>query len=363
MTTSFLQDFVNKTRRYQSQIFCLAAGCCYFLSGQAQEAKASTPNEIGTNVKNTLTDVNSQMKSCKSKSLLDTLNEKRSVMRGLLSSARESSLLAGTDNCPGTLIPAGVSYTDAAGDTTGANNTVAQMNACIPFPAVWGPDKIYKLALPAPASRTSCTISVAPQSTFDTGVYLITPVGGGCPSGTVNSVTNCVVGKDGGGKGATETITTAQLNTIPAGTYFLFVDSFYCGNDFSECRTPGSGANECAAGNPECFHGTYTLNVTNCNMLSPTAGLAGVGGRIITAEGRGISGARVSVVLPSGETKYTLSNPFGFYHFDDIEVGQAYVFQVSGKGYQFSNADQLVTVNDSIEDLNFIASGQAKGQR
>jgi hypothetical protein len=81
------------------------------------------------------------------------------------------------------------------------------------------------------------------------------------------------------------------------------------------------------------------------------------------ADGRGIPNTRISVVLPSGESKFTITNPFGFYHFDDIGVGQAYVFQASVREYTFSAPTQLVTVNDSVDNVNFVADGMGKGGR
>jgi hypothetical protein len=362
MSTRFLQDFVSNTKRYQTQLFCLAASCFYLLGGPPQEAKASTPERAPDNAKNILNDVNARMRGCSSKSMLDTLSEKRNTaVAKLFYSATESPLLVGTDACPGTPVPAGASFADA--DTTvGANNTISQLNTCIPFPAMWGPDKIYKIVLPAPASRPSCTITATPQASYDLGVYLITPSGQGCPAGTLNSNTNCVTGKDNGLIGVAEQITTAQMNTLAAGTYFVFIDSFYCGNDLSECRTPGSGANECTSGRPECWHGTYTLNISNCGMLSPTAAAVTVGGRVLSSDGRGISQAKVSVVLPSGESRSVITNPFGFYHFDDMAVGQAYVFQVDHKQYQFPSGAQLITVNDTIQNLDFVAAGSDRPQ-
>jgi hypothetical protein len=75
----------------------------------------------------------------------------------------------------------------------------------------------------------------------------------------------------------------------------------------------------------------------------------------MTAAGRGIANAKVSVLLPSGESRFVVTNPFGFYEFDDLEAGQSYVFEVSQKQYVFPNGAQLITVNDSLADVNFIA--------
>ena len=44
---------------------------------------------------------------------------------------------------------------------------------------------------------------------------------------------------------------------------------------------------------------------------------------------------------------------FGYFRFDEIEVGQTYVFSVRHKFYQFT--PQVLTVNEEISKLNFTA--------
>ena len=46
-------------------------------------------------------------------------------------------------------------------------------------------------------------------------------------------------------------------------------------------------------------------------------------------------------------------NPFGYYRFDSVRVGEIYVFSISAKEHQFQT--QVFTVNDDITDLNFTA--------
>lgn len=366
MSTDYLQDLVNKTRQYKTSLFCLAASSCYLLAGQPTDAKAAThPVRSQEELQKTLADITNRMAKCGSKSLLDHLYEKReAAIESYFSGTLKEMLFAGTDNCPGTLIPAGTSFSDS--DTTvGANNTVDSFNAgCTAFPQSHGPDKIYKLVLPSVAVRNAntpnCTITSTPTpgSGYDTAVYMLTPTGNGCPTGTGNVVTNCVAGKDNGGNNTPEQITDAQLDALPAGVYFVFVDSFYNSNP------AGSGGGACTIPNAGCFDGPYTLNVS-CQTLSPTASLVGVGGRVMTADGRGIGNARVSVVLPSGESRFVLTNPFGFYFLDDVEVGQSYVFEVRHKQYAFANGSQLITVNDSLDNVNFIAvpAGQRESHK
>jgi hypothetical protein len=370
MSTQYLQDFVDKTRQYKTSFFCIAASCCSLMAVQPLNAAAATNFDTPTKnaperIKQRVSDINEKMKSCTAKSMIDRLTDRRAAFEHeVFSTATSSMVLAGTDACPGTNIPSGTSFSDT-GTTLGATDTVHNTNnSCIQGPSIFyttptGPDQIYKFVFPAVGSRTaSCTISVTPTGGYDTEIYYLSVGGGGCPAGTANVVSNCIKGTDFAGANGTETITDAQTDATPAGTYFLFIDSFYCGADGTLCNG-ASGANECPSGNAVCFRGSYTLNF-NCTTLAPTAALVGVGGRVLTADGRGISGAKVSAVLPSGESRTVITNPFGFYHFDDIEVGNAYVFQVEHKQYQFPGGAQLITVNDPLENLDFVAGGSTR---
>ncbi len=87
--------------------------------------------------------------------------------------------------------------------------------------------------------------------------------------------------------------------------------------------------------------------------LGPVAAEASVSGRVATADGRGIRNARVSMTLPNGEVRTVLSSTFGYYRFDEIEVGQTVIINVNSKQFQFN--PQIVSVQDNLDDVNFIA--------
>ena len=89
--------------------------------------------------------------------------------------------------------------------------------------------------------------------------------------------------------------------------------------------------------------------------LVPTAASVSVGGRVVTADGRGIAKARVSITDQTGQTRTALTNPFGYFRFDDIEAGQTYFISAQSKRYLFENQTQVVFVGDSITDLHFNA--------
>lgn len=89
--------------------------------------------------------------------------------------------------------------------------------------------------------------------------------------------------------------------------------------------------------------------------LAPTAANAVVGGRILTASGLGIRSVQVTITFPSGEIRTTLSSSFGYYRFADIPTGGIYVISVAAKKYTFSPSVQIRSVQDDLQDVDFVA--------
>lgn len=97
----------------------------------------------------------------------------------------------------------------------------------------------------------------------------------------------------------------------------------------------------------------FDISNTNFNINVSTAASVSVGGRVLTANGQAVGGARVSLTNPQGETVAALTNPFGYYRFDEIPAGAAYVFSVRSKRYSFN--DSVLFVSEDVENYNFTA--------
>jgi Carboxypeptidase regulatory-like domain len=97
---------------------------------------------------------------------------------------------------------------------------------------------------------------------------------------------------------------------------------------------------------------------TNGVIIGTTAASVSVSGRVLTGDGssRGLANALVYLIDSEGSTRTARTSPFGYYRFDGIAVGQSVVITVVSKGYQF--APQVVSVNEDMEEVNFIAGGQ-----
>jgi hypothetical protein len=90
--------------------------------------------------------------------------------------------------------------------------------------------------------------------------------------------------------------------------------------------------------------------------LAPTAASVSVVGRILTASGRGIRNVRVTLTAPSGETRTVLSSTFGYFRFTEVLAGETYIFSVSAKRYTFAQPTLVVSVDEDLTDLNFVAA-------
>ena len=92
----------------------------------------------------------------------------------------------------------------------------------------------------------------------------------------------------------------------------------------------------------------------NFTITAPTAATVNVGGRVLTASGRGVARARVTLTDDDGNVRYAVTNPFGRYRFTDVAAGESYVIDVKSKRLRF--APQVMVINEETNALNFVAS-------
>ncbi|CAN5582845.1 hypothetical protein BH10ACI3_BH10ACI3_29550 [soil metagenome] len=73
-------------------------------------------------------------------------------------------------------------------------------------------------------------------------------------------------------------------------------------------------------------------------------------GRLLTSSGRGLPNARVVLTGTSGEPRYAVTNPFGYYRFFGLTAGQTYTLTATAKFYSFA-APLVVTADQDRNDL------------
>jgi len=126
-------------------------------------------------------------------------------------------------------------------------------------------------------------------------------------------------------------------------------------------RSLGSGRfTVVVTGSGTSTNGTYNLYVdapaAGCAIaLAPTAASGTISGRVLSADGGGLSRVLVTVSgdnLPAPLTVQT--NSFGSYMLSDLPNG-IYVVAVQSKKYSFSESSRVVDLQDNIADLDFVS--------
>lgn len=84
----------------------------------------------------------------------------------------------------------------------------------------------------------------------------------------------------------------------------------------------------------------------------PTAATVSVGGRVVRSNGRAASQVRIIMTDSTGVERYTSTNIFGYFRFNNVPVGETYIFSAHGKGYQ--PVTFVRTVMEELTDLNII---------
>lgn len=94
------------------------------------------------------------------------------------------------------------------------------------------------------------------------------------------------------------------------------------------------------------------FDASNINVLPLLAASVSVSGRVLSEDGRGLPGAVVVLTDQYGNQQTAGTNPFGYFHFEQVAVGQVF-FHAFAKQYFFE--PQVLTVTEDVSGLNFTA--------
>jgi hypothetical protein len=92
--------------------------------------------------------------------------------------------------------------------------------------------------------------------------------------------------------------------------------------------------------------------------LSPTAAGVSISGRVFVSNGVGLTSATVHLTGQSGETLVVRTSSFGYYHFDDVEVGQTVIISVSSRRYVY--APRTLSLQENVTDVDFLPVEEGK---
>ncbi len=88
-------------------------------------------------------------------------------------------------------------------------------------------------------------------------------------------------------------------------------------------------------------------------VMAPTAAGVSISGIAKDFSGRPAKNAAVSVTSSNGVVKTALTNPFGYFEIDNVEVGETYVVTVRHKTLIFR--PRIISVTDQITDISLVA--------
>lgn len=138
--------------------------------------------------------------------------------------------------------------------------------------------------------------------------------------------------------------------TTDAGGYYSFTN-LAAGENYK--LTPLKN-NYSFSPNPVAISNVGGDAVYNFTGATPAAATSrAIAGRVSTVNGRGVFGAIVSLVDQAGNVRYARSNPFGYFRFNDVSIGQFFLLDARAKSKRF--AAQIISIGDDFSEVSLIA--------
>lgn len=93
--------------------------------------------------------------------------------------------------------------------------------------------------------------------------------------------------------------------------------------------------------------------------LAPLAADGSIGGRVMAADGTGIRNAVITITGGNLTQPIVIkSSAFGYYNVDGLELGSTYVVTINSKRFVFANPSVVVSLQESVSELDFQANPQ-----
>jgi hypothetical protein len=105
-----------------------------------------------------------------------------------------------------------------------------------------------------------------------------------------------------------------------------------------------------------CVDGGWGLE-----FITPTAAAGSISGRVTTADGLGIRNAEMILTGDSlAEPLTVTTSSFGYFSFDELEIGRTYVVTVNSRRFTFQAPSRVLSLVENATEVNFVAneSGQ-----
>ncbi len=149
---------------------------------------------------------------------------------------------------------------------------------------------------------------------------------------------------------------------------YLQADVFGNENNYLIARItnglPQSFPNNCAAGSPCVNAAANTATINGVTAFSdwtlaqfpPTAASVTVAGRVKNSNGKGITGARISMIDENGNARTATTNFHGYYRFAETAAGKTYILSARSKWHEFNPPTRVIFVGEDVGDADFTAA-------
>lgn len=152
--------------------------------------------------------------------------------------------------------------------------------------------------------------------------------------------------------GGTLTLTQTNGYSPQPGDSFVILDAASSSGAFATTNLPDILPNRWVVQYDNAA-GTVTLVV-----VSPTASSSSISGRVLTADGRAVKGALVTVIDESGAQRTARANSFGSYRIDALASGRTYTVAAAAKGHRFNS--RVISLSDDAAGFDLVAEAAAR---
>ncbi len=208
--------------------------------------------------------------------------------------------------------------------------------------------------------------AAAPQFELEYSPATVLIYGGALPASLTISVTDSVLPGLNAGKSVTRYWTLTQGGgPISADLTFRYLDQDVNGveSDYKVFKNEDNATSEVSPStidsiaNQATVTGVTSFSKWGVGVLVPTSGGVSVKGRVVTAAGRAIPRALVSVSGPGlAEPTAVMTGPGGYYHLEGLDAGRTYVITVNAKRYRFAVPTRIISLGDNLTGIDFVAS-------
>lgn len=90
------------------------------------------------------------------------------------------------------------------------------------------------------------------------------------------------------------------------------------------------------------------------NFFIASSAPVSIAGRATTAEGRALPRTIITLQNMSGKMRTTLTNPFGYYSFQEVISGETYIISAFAIGKEFATPSKIIEATDSLMNVDFV---------